>query len=90
VTLLYAAGVNPKELQAIAPSLFSAELDLVEASLALATAIHQVFEGDLLALRPGVRKYRVRRDFIVANKVLREDKLASAVELQKTHCSDRI
>jgi hypothetical protein len=45
-------------LQAVTPSLFSAELYFAIASLALAGAIHQVFESDLLR-SPSVRKYSI-------------------------------
>jgi hypothetical protein len=51
-------SVYPKVLQAVTPSLFSAELYLAVASPALAHAIHQVFESDLLH-SSSVRKYGI-------------------------------
>ena len=42
------SGVDPKVLQAVAFGLFSAEPDLVVAIFILASAIYQVFKGDLL------------------------------------------
>jgi hypothetical protein len=50
--------------------LFSTKPDLLIPRLILARVICQVFKGDLFALSPSVRKYRVRRDFIFANEVL--------------------
>jgi hypothetical protein len=43
--------------------------------LAFASAIDQFLEGDLFALFPGMRKYRIRRYFIVANDVLGQAEL---------------
>jgi hypothetical protein len=42
--------VYPKVLQAVASGLFSAEPDLVIASLALARTIHHVSKGDLFGI----------------------------------------
>jgi hypothetical protein len=49
--------------------LFSPESDLLITMLAFASAIDQFLEGDLFALFPGMRKYRIRRYFIVVNDV---------------------
>jgi hypothetical protein len=59
--LIDATGVYPKVSQAVAPSLFPAEPDLVIANLALASTIFQVSEGDLLLriIFLSVRKYGV-------------------------------
>ena len=90
VTFLDATGVDPKVLQAVVFGLFSAQPDLVVASLVLANAIYQVLEGNLLGIRsPCVRKNRIPGN-IVANKVVGQAELASAVALQKTHYSDPI
>ena len=63
-------GVGPKVLQAVAFDLFSAEPDLVVASLVLASAIYQVLEDDLLGIRSScVRKNRIPGN-IVGNEVL--------------------
>jgi hypothetical protein len=65
------AGVDPKVSQAIKFGLFSAESNLVVARFVLASAIYQVLKGELFGVRsPCVRKYRIRRDFIVANEIL--------------------
>ena len=78
VCLVDATSVNPKVLQAIYSGLFSTEPDLLIARLILASAIFQVFEGDFLSIRSlCVRKYRIWRDYIVANQVLSEAELAS-------------
>ena len=70
MTFLYATGVDPKELQAVMFGFFSAEADLVVATLVLASAIYQVLEGDLFSIRsPCVRKNRIQGN-IVANEVL--------------------
>ena len=74
-------------MQAIVFSLFSTELDLLVARFAFASAIDQFLEGDLFALSPGMRKYRIRRYFVVVNNVLGQAELASAVALQRTHFS---
>ena len=67
-------------------SLSSTELDLLIARLILASAVYQVFKGDLLGIRsPCVRKYRIGRDYVVANKVLSEAELATVAALQKPH-----
>ena len=92
ICLVNATGVNPKVFQAILSGLFSAEPDLLIARLLiarllLASAICQVFEGDLLRIRsPCVGKYRIGRDCIVANQVLSEAELASVAASQKSHC----
>ena len=43
-----------KCLQAVTFSLLSTESDLVVAGLALSGAVHQIFEGNLLALLPSM------------------------------------
>ena len=79
VLLVDAAGIDPKVLQAVAFGLFSAEPDLVVTIFMLASAIYQVFEGDLLGIWPPcVRKYRIPGN-IVANEVLGQAELASVV-----------
>jgi hypothetical protein len=55
VCFVDATGVDPKVLQAILSSLFSAEPDLLITRLVLTRAIRQVIKGDLLSVRsPGV------------------------------------
>jgi hypothetical protein len=81
--------VYPKVLQAVASSLFSAETDLVIASLVLTCTIHQVSEGGLFGIGSlCVRKYGILGDIIA--KVLGQTKFAIIVAFQKTHYSDRI
>jgi hypothetical protein len=64
-TLLCAASIDPNVLQVIASGLLSAEPDLVIASLALASTIRQVLEGDLLSIRsPCVRKDGIWRNVV--------------------------
>ena len=76
--LVDTTGVNPKVLQAVLSGLFSTETDLLIARLILASAIFQVFEGNLLNVRsPCMRKYRIRRDCIVASYILSEAEFAS-------------
>ena len=53
-----AAGIYLKVLQAVAFSLFTTELYLAIASLALARTVYQVLESDLLC-SPSVRKYGI-------------------------------
>jgi hypothetical protein len=68
VSLVNATGINLKILQAVLFSLLSTELDLLIARLILASAICHVFKRDLLSISsPCVRKYRIRRDCLVAN-----------------------
>jgi hypothetical protein len=65
-TLLCATRVHPKVLQAVVRGLFSAEPDLIIASLALAGMVHQILEGELLATSsPGMRKYGIWRNVAV-------------------------
>jgi hypothetical protein len=81
--------VYPKVLQAVASSLFSAEPDLVIASLALARTIHQVSEGDLFSIgSPSVRKYGIPGNIVA--EVLGQTELTTVVAFQKTHYSDWI
>jgi hypothetical protein len=76
-------------LQAVASSLFSAEPDLVIASLVLARTIYQVSEGDLFGIgSPCVRKYSIPGNIVA--EALGQTELATIVALQKTHYSDWI
>lgn len=73
----------------VASGLFSAELDLVIASLTLAGTIHYVSEGDLLSIyAPCVRKDGIWRNIVL--KKTRQAELALAFQLQKTHIDARI
>ena len=66
VLLVDTTGVNPKVLQAILSSLFSTEPDLLISKLFLASTIYHILEGSLLVIRsPCVRKYGIRRDWIL-------------------------
>lgn len=73
-----AAGVNPKVMQAVTLSLFTAELYLAITSLALARAVYQILKGDLLR-SPSVRKYSILWD--IAPEELRQAEIAVAVIL---------
>jgi hypothetical protein len=79
VTLYSAAGVHPKVLQIIAFGLFTAEQNLIIAGLILSSSINQIIERDLFAERPSMRKNRIRRDSIVANKFPSKAEFASIV-----------
>jgi hypothetical protein len=69
--------------------LFSAEPDLVIASLALASIIRQVLEGDLLDIRsPCMRKYGIWRNIVY--KIFGQAKVAITFSLQKTHVNAQI
>jgi hypothetical protein len=84
--LVDTASIDPKVLQAIALSLLPTEANLVVTSLALAGTMHQVFVGNLFTFRtPGVRKYSISR-YIIADVIVEQDDLASAIQRQKTHC----
>jgi len=77
ISLVDAAGVNPKVVQTILYSLFSTKKDFLVTRLALASAIYYVLEGNFLVVRsPCVRKYSVRRDFIVTNQCLGKGEFA--------------
>jgi hypothetical protein len=68
VSLVNAAGINLKILQASLFSLFSTELDLLIARLILASVNCHVFKRDLLSISSlCMRKYRIGRDCLVAN-----------------------
>ena len=70
-------------------SLFSAEPDLVIASLVLAYTIHQVSEGDLFGIGSlCVQKYSIPGNIVA--EVLGQTELATVVAFQKTHYSDWI
>jgi hypothetical protein len=70
--------------------LFSAEADLLIASLALASAFDQVFECDLLNIRsPSMRKYSILGN-IVVNQVFGQAEHASVFAFQKTHYSEDV
>jgi hypothetical protein len=69
---------QPRSIDAIPSSLFSSESDLVIASLALASTIHQVSEGDLFCIRaPRVWKYGVPGNMVA--EVPSQAELAIAV-----------
>ena len=73
VCLVDVTGVNPKVLQAILACLFSTEPDLLISRFVLASAICYVLKCNFLIIfSPGVRKYSVRRNWIVANQVFSE------------------
>jgi hypothetical protein len=85
VSLYSATGVDPKVFQVVLCSLLSAEPDLLVTRFILASAICQVFKGDLLGIcSPRMRKYRIGRDSLVAK--LSKAKIASIAASQKTHC----
>jgi hypothetical protein len=85
ICLLDTTGVNPEVFQVIFSSLLFAESDLLVARLVCASAVHNVFKGNLLILRaPCVGKYRIWRNVIVSKAVKPE--LTSVTALEKTHC----
>jgi hypothetical protein len=85
VCLVDATGVDPKIFQVIYSGLFSTELDLLVARLFLTGAIYHILIGDLLALLPCMRKYRIGWDCIVTNEALSEANFTSIVPSQKAH-----
>ena len=68
VSLVNAAGINLKILQAVLFSLLFTELDLLIARLILVSAICYVFKRNLLSISSlCVQKYRIGGDCLVAN-----------------------
>jgi hypothetical protein len=84
IRFIDATSINPKVLDAVPPSLFFAEPDLVIACSILAGTICQISERDLLGIRsPCVRKYSIGGNVVVEG--LGEAELAAVDALQKTH-----
>ena len=71
------ACVNPKVLQVIASGLFSAESDLVKASLIRFIPIHHVSKGDL-PRSPCVREYSMYGEIV---DELRQGEIAIVIML---------
>jgi hypothetical protein len=90
VGLVDTAGINPKVLQVVLSCLFATEQDLLVASLALASAVCHVVEGNLIGIRsPRMGQYCIGWDVIFSAQMLSEAELASVAESQKTHCIAR-
>lgn len=69
VCFVNTTGVHPKVLVAIPSSLVFAELDLIMASLVLASAFIRSSKVTSSISTPHIyKKYRIRKDFIVANE----------------------
>jgi hypothetical protein len=77
VCFIDTTGVNPKVFQAIIFGLLSAKPDLIKTSLTLSGTIHEIFESDLLALFPDMRKDRIGRDRIIVYHIISEAVFAS-------------
>jgi len=70
VCLVDATCVNPEIVQTISPCLLAAEINLFVSGFVLAIVVHQVLVSDLLRIPPpGVRKYRVRIDYILLGQI---------------------
>jgi len=81
VRFVDATGVHLKVSQAMAPCLFSAEVDLLIANFTLTATFYHVFEGGLLGVCfPCVRKYGIRGDIVA--EVLSQAQLAIAIAFQ--------
>jgi hypothetical protein len=85
VSLYSATAVDPKVLEIVLLSLFSAKLDLLIASFVFSRVVYKVLKSDFLIISlPGMRK-----DSIARNRAAQESSQVKAtvgVEFQESHC----
>jgi hypothetical protein len=86
ILLINTTSIYPEISNAIGCSLVGGEVNLLPASLALASASFYILKGDLLLIvgMPSMREYRVGWDFFAHEFV--DDEVTVGLALQEAHC----